>query len=151
MLDAVLLHLLRPPAPPGSERVTMTRVLIAGDHAFTRHCLAALVASSGDLELVGECGQGPEVFDAVRELDPQVVVTSLRTSDLPRVDTLGALETSGLGTRLLLLTSDAAAYARAAARASRAGGYVIRGGNPRVVLNAIRMLAQHSAALSGQS
>jgi DNA-binding NarL/FixJ family response regulator len=69
----------------------MTRVLIIGEHTFSRECLVALVNSTQDLEVVGEC-DGTAAPAELRALGPHVIVMDVRASDLPE---LGAPETVG--------------------------------------------------------
>lgn len=117
----------------------MTRVLVTGDHPFTRHCLAALVASAADLELVGEYDRSADVPVAVRRLGPHVVVMAVRSADLPAID--ACLELRDLApARLLLLISDVGPAGRGVTRAPGVPGYVVRGSRPATVLNAIRLV-----------
>jgi DNA-binding NarL/FixJ family response regulator len=118
----------------------MTRVLIVGDHTFSRQCLAALVSSTEDLEVVGEC-DGTAVPAAVVELGPHVVVMDVRARDRSGAHPAGGVRQARPTARLLMLTGDTSTRTRAAVRASGAAGYVIKGGDPAAVLNAIRRVA----------
>jgi DNA-binding NarL/FixJ family response regulator len=117
----------------------MTRVLIVGDHAFSRHCLVALVNSTQDLEVVGECDSTAPPVD-LHELGPHVVVMDVRASDLPGVDGGGRRQDRQIA-RVLMLTGDTTADTLTRIRARGAAGYVIKGSKPALVLNAIRRVA----------
>ena len=125
-----------------AEGALMTRVLIVGDHAFSRHCLVALVNSTQDLEVVGECDSTAPAD--LGELGPHVVVMDVRASDLPGIRAAGGQQDRPIA-RVLMLTGDTSAGTRARVRARGAAGYVIKGSNPAVVLNAIRRVAFGSA------
>jgi DNA-binding NarL/FixJ family response regulator len=121
----------------------MTRVLIVGDHAFSRHCLVALVSSTPDLEVVGECGSAVRPAE-LHELGAHVVVMDVRASDL--ASDLAGVHGGGRQqnrptARVLMLTGDTSAGTLARIRARGAAGCVIKGSNPAVVLTAIRRVA----------
>ena len=118
----------------------MTRVLIVGDHAFSRECLVALVSSTQDLEVVGECDGTASPTD-LHELGPHVIVMDVRASCQPAADPSGSPATDRPTARVLMLTGDTSAGTQARVRARGAAGYVIKGSDPGVVLEAIRVVA----------
>jgi DNA-binding NarL/FixJ family response regulator len=122
----------------------MTRVLIIGDHAFSRQCLVALVSSTQDLEVVGDC-DGTALSAELHELGPHVIVMDVRASFDPGADASGNPATDRPTARVLMLTGDTSAGTRARVRARGAAGYVIKGSDPSVVLDAIRKVAFGSA------
>jgi CheY-like chemotaxis protein len=65
---------LRPPSSaicPGPARL---RVLLVDDHKVMREGLAALLSEQGDLEVIGQAGNGREAVDLACRLGPDVVV-----------------------------------------------------------------------------
>jgi NarL family two-component system response regulator LiaR len=81
------------------------RVLIVDDHAMVRSGLAAFLAVSDDLELVGEAQDGAEAVRQVAELGPDVVLMDLV---MPGTDGVSATRTiceRFPHTRVLALTS----------------------------------------------
>lgn len=117
----------------------MTRVLIIGDHAFSRQCLVALVGSTPDLEVVGEYDSTAPFADLHR-LGPHVVVMDVRASE--RLGCVaGAAQQHRPTARVLMLTGDTSAGTRARVRARGAAGYVVKGSHPALVLTAIRCVA----------
>jgi DNA-binding NarL/FixJ family response regulator len=118
----------------------MTRVLIIGDHAFSRQSLVALVNSTDDLEVVGDC-DGTAPGADLDELRPHVIVMDVRASFEPGAHAGGHPATDRPSARVLMLTGDTSAGTRARVRARGASGYVIKGSDPGVVLDAIRTVA----------
>jgi DNA-binding NarL/FixJ family response regulator len=55
---------------------SMTRVLIADDHASFRSGLRALLETAGDMAVVGEAGTGDEAVRRTSELQPTWVPSS---------------------------------------------------------------------------
>ena len=119
----------------------MIRVLVADDHFFFRGCLVDLINGSGDARVVAECADGSEVVPAVQKFAPNVVLTDVRMPNVSGLDAAAALQLVGAPARVLMLTSDPAARSRATARAHGAAGYLLKGGDPEAVLDAIRRVA----------
>src|SRR6266481_7042875 len=66
------------------------RLVIADDHPIVRDGLKKLLLLEDDFEIVGEAGDGREVLDKVRELNPDVLLLDLR---MPNLDGLGPPQT----------------------------------------------------------
>ena len=116
----------------------MIRVLVVDDHPFFRGCLVDLINGSGDAAVVGECGDGTQVVAAVDELRPDVVVMDVRMPHMSGLDAAAALNRRNAAARVLMLTSETSDSSQAAARAHGAAGYLLKGSDPRLVLDAIR-------------
>lgn len=54
--------------------MTVTRVLLADDHQLFREGLANILNGQPDFEVVGEAGDGLEVFVMARELEPDLIL-----------------------------------------------------------------------------
>src|SRR5579884_669340 len=65
----------------------MIRVLLADDHELVRAGFRALLDAQGDLEVVGEAGDGRQAVELTRELQPDVVLMDIR---MPVLDGLAA-------------------------------------------------------------
>jgi DNA-binding NarL/FixJ family response regulator len=121
-------------------------VLIVDDHDFFRGCLVDLVNASQDLEAVGECTDGAEVASAVRELHPHVVLMDVRMGAVSGIEAVSALQREDAAARVIMLTSDTAASTRVAAEVNGAVGYLIKGSDAGLVLEAIRHVAAGGTA-----
>jgi DNA-binding NarL/FixJ family response regulator len=137
-------------ATPSRKAPSVIRVLIVDDHEFFRQCLVQVVSASEGLEAVGECTDGSEVV-AVRSLEPDVVVMDVRMAGMSGLEAAAALQREGARSRVIMLTSDTADSSRAAARAHGALGYLVKGGGPDVVVDAIRGVAAGGTAWPEQS
>jgi NarL family two-component system response regulator LiaR len=67
--------------------VEKIRVLVVDDHTIVRDGICALLALSGDMEVVGEAANGGEALKMVRELQPDVVLMDIA---MPIMDGLEA-------------------------------------------------------------
>ena len=54
-----------------------TRVLLADDHAVVRAGISKALGELNELEIVGEVGDGPTLFDALTHLCPDVLLVDV--------------------------------------------------------------------------
>lgn len=113
-------------------------IVIGDDHAVLRASLRKLIDAEPDMEVVGEAGDGAEVVEKAKELDPDVVLLDLV---MPGVDGMTALVQCRRDcprSRVLVLTMhDSASHLQAAVAAS-AAGYVAKRAAATELLTAIR-------------
>jgi DNA-binding NarL/FixJ family response regulator len=81
------------------------RVLIVDDEADMRLLVRSVLRNASGLEVVGEAGSGEEAFDAVRTLDPDVVVLDYRMPDLTGVDVAERLLSESPDRAIVLLSA----------------------------------------------
>jgi DNA-binding NarL/FixJ family response regulator len=126
------------------------RVLIADDQALIRVGLRMLIASTDDLEVVGEAADGAEAVRLAGTERADVVLMDIR---MPVVDGLEATRrisaTEDLaGVRVLILTTfEADEYVYEALRAG-ASGFLVKDTDPGELLQAVRVIARGDALLS---
>jgi DNA-binding NarL/FixJ family response regulator len=110
----------------------------------------ALLDSQSDIEVVGEAATGTEALEQVRELRPDVVVMDIR---MPEMDGLEATrritaDPALSQTRVLVLTTfELDEYVFGALHAG-ASGFLLKGGEPADLVQAIRVVADGEALLA---
>ena len=126
----------------------LIRVLLVDDDPLVRAGLAMIIASAGDLLVVGEAGDGLEAVDAVRAHRPEVVLMDIR---MPRLDGIAAtarLRAMPTPPEVLVLTTfQTDAYVLDALRAG-ASGFLLKDTPPTEILTAIRQVAGGGTTLS---
>ena len=126
------------------------RVLIVDDDPLVRAALAAILASTSEIELVGEATDGAEVAAAVAATSPDVVLMDIR---MPILDGLAATELlrarPGPPEVILLTTFHADEYVLRALRAG-ASGFVLKDTPPARILQAVLRVAAGEPILSPQ-
>ena len=121
------------------------RVLLADDHPVVREGLRALIATTGDLEVVAEADDGREAIRLARQHAPDAVVMDL---SMPRLDGAAAAReilTARPGTGIVFLTMHTDDEALAAALQTGATGFVAKDSLGPDVLDAIRAVAAGKA------
>jgi DNA-binding NarL/FixJ family response regulator len=132
--------------------VSVVKVLIVDDQALVRAGFRMILESEPDIEIVGEAGDGAEALEAVRELQPDVVLMDIRMPNLDGLEATRRLldgpagETGG--PRVLMLTTfDLDEYVYEALRAG-ASGFMLKDTPPEQLVEAIHVVARGEALLS---
>ena len=126
------------------------RVVVAEDQAVVRAGLRALLDAESDIEVAGEAATGEQALEQVRALRPNVVVMDIR---MPEMDGLEATrlisdDEALADTRVLVLTTfELDEYVFGALRAG-ASGFLLKGGEPADLLEAVRIVASGESLLA---
>jgi len=128
----------------------VTRVLLADDQALVRSGFRVLLQTAGDIEVVGEAGDGRRAVDLARRLRPDVVLMDIR---MPVLDGLAATREISADpdladVRIVILTTfDEDSYVFQALRAG-AAGFLVKDADTDELLQAIRVVAAGQALLT---
>ncbi|MGO4777551.1 response regulator, partial [Lysobacter sp. 2RAB21] len=83
----------------------MIRLLLAEDQALVRGALAALLNLEPDIEVVAEAGDGAQAWEAVKRIQPDVVVTDIEMPGMTGIDLAMRVRDSGMPTRVVIVTT----------------------------------------------
>lgn len=128
----------------------MIEVLVVDDQQLIRNAVAELVAHEPDMHLVGAAENGVEAVRKAKQLRPDVVVMDVR---MPVMDGIEATHLithdAQSGARVLILTTfeDDADYVVRGVR-SGASGFVGKGAEPEVIVEAIRTVHRGEGLLT---
>jgi DNA-binding NarL/FixJ family response regulator len=124
-----------------SSNRQMIRVLIVDDQTLVRRGIRSLLELAGDIEIVGEAGDGEEAVTAIEKLHPDVVLLDVRMPKLNGVDVLQKLNASNsLPPTILLTTFDDDEVLLSGVRAG-ARGYLLKDVSLEQLTDAIRTVA----------
>ena len=120
----------------------MIRVLLCDDHALIRRGIRDTLADAPDISVVGEAGDYGELRGLLRTTPCDVLVLDINLPGRSGLDVLHALKDEGNPVKVLVVSM----YPedQYAIRALRAGayGYVNKGGDPALIVAAVRTVAQ---------
>lgn len=121
------------------------RLLIADDHRLFREGVKALLATAGDIAIVGEAENGAAAVEDCKRLTPGVVLMDINMPGLNGIQATQQILAHAPQTGIIMLTmleDDASVFA-----AMRAGarGYILKGASPDEMLSAIRSVAEGQA------
>lgn len=126
------------------------RVVLVDDQALIRAGFKAIVDSAPDLEVVGESDDGATAVDVIREQRADVVLMDVRMPGRDGIATTRAITADDdlAGVRVIVLTTfELDEYVVDAMRAG-ASGFLDKGVDPDVLLDAIRVVAGGDALLT---
>ena len=116
------------------------RVVLADDAPDLREMLRLALEMTGDFTVVGEASDGEATVEAVRELQPDVLVLDVSMPLLGGLDAIPAIRRAAPACRILVLSGYSDGRLRAAALDAGADGFLVKGSLPRDVIDAIRAL-----------
>lgn len=124
------------------------RLLIAEDHAILREGLRALLASTPELEVVGEAGDGKEAIERARELEPDVVLMDLSMPNMNGTEAIRAIKRRQPQTKIIALTVHKSEEHVRATLDAGADGYVLKDDSHLDLINAINSVCSRKTYLS---
>jgi len=124
----------------------MIKVILCDDHALIRRGIRDTLSDATDIQVVGEAGDYGELRSLLRTLGEDkacdVLVLDINMPGRSGLDVMHVLKDEGSSLRVLVVSM----YPedQYAIRALRAGayGYVNKGGDPQVLVQAVRTVAQ---------
>ncbi|MFY1695860.1 MULTISPECIES: response regulator transcription factor [unclassified Solwaraspora] len=128
----------------------MIRVLLVDDQVLVRAGFRALLAAEGDIEVVGEAGDGAQAVRLAGQTRPDVVLMDIR---MPGVDGLTATRQIAADPRLsevriiVLTTFELDEYVGEALRAG-AAGFLVKNTQPAELIQGVRVVAAGDGLLS---
>lgn len=125
----------------------MIRVFLLDDHEVVRRGLAALLESSGDIEVIGESGSAPEAVRRIPALRPDVAVLDARLPDGSGIDVCRDIRSADPSIQALILTSYQDDEALFSAIMAGAAGYVLKQIRGTDLVDAIRRVAAGQSLL----
>jgi DNA-binding NarL/FixJ family response regulator len=126
----------------------MIRVVIADDHQILREGLKQLLQAAGDLEVVGEAGDGFEVLDRVRREEFDVLLLDMSMPGKSGVELIKQVKAEKPKLRILVLSMhEEHQYAVRAIRAG-ASGYLTKESAASQLVAAIRKVGGGGAYIT---
>jgi len=114
------------------------KVLLADDHPVVREGLRTMLATTPDIEVVAEAGDGLEAVEKANEHQPHVILMDLRMPNLDGLEATRRIKGQLASTSVIVLTVyDNDAYVVDAVRAG-AGGYLLKDASKELLIHTIR-------------
>jgi DNA-binding NarL/FixJ family response regulator len=124
------------------------RVLLAEDHALVRVGVERLLATVGDIEVVGRAANGAEALALAAELRPDVVLMDISMPELNGVEATRQIVAANEAVNVVVLTSFADREEIEAALDAGAIGYLLKDAEPEEVIRGVRSAARGESPIA---
>jgi DNA-binding NarL/FixJ family response regulator len=122
---------------PGS----VIRVLVVDDHGVVRLGVERALTGLRGVEVVGAVADGEQALDAVRELEPDVILMDLQMPGLDGIEATRQIVRQRPAARVVVLTSYLDRGKIEAALEAGAIGYTLKDGDPQELERVVRVAA----------
>ena len=124
------------------------QVLIVDDHAVVRKGIRALLATEGEIEVIGEASDGVEAIQQFNALKPDILLLDLLMPRKNGIEVIQELTEKYPEVKILVLTSFAADDQVFPAIKAGAKGYLLKDTDPEDLISAIHQVYQGESSLS---
>lgn len=126
----------------------MITVCLVDDQTLVRQGIRSLLALAGDIDVIGECGDGAEAVVRIPELKPDVVLLDLRMPGMNGLDVLKALSVAQtLPPTIILTTFDDDQLVLAGLKAG-ARGFLLKDVSLDQLVEAVKVVAAGGSLVS---
>lgn len=126
------------------------RILLVDDHALFRKGLSALLADQGNLQVVGEAGDGLEALEKARALMPDLILMDIAMPECDGVEATRRIKKEMPHTMIVMLTvSDSHMHLFEAIK-SGAQGYLLKNLEPDALFEMLQGVSRGEAPISGR-
>ena len=123
-----------------TDRSEPIRVLIVDDHTIVRKGIKALLAETGDIQVVGEASNGLDAIGLSRQLEPDVILMDLLMPKMDGIEATRKISTLQPRAHVLVLTSFVGDDKIFPAIKAGAFGYLLKDSEPSELIRSIRMV-----------
>ncbi len=123
------------------------RVVLVDDHDLVRRGIKTLLEAEGDVEVVGECSNGNEVFGLIEDTLPDVVLMDVVMPSMDGIEATRLLRQTWPGTSVVVLSSHEEQRYLFEALKAGASGYLLKTAPLEDVLDTIRLVAEGGGVL----
>jgi len=118
-----------------------TKCLAVDDHPTVRKGLGLMFGQADDLELVGSVETGEEVVEAVRRLEPEVVIVDVRLPGVDGISVVKQISQAAPEVKTVVFSAYGDKRLLSDALSAGADGYVLKGSPPEDLLRAVRTVS----------
>lgn len=128
----------------------VSRVLVADDHPLVVSALSSLISNEEELEVVGQVGSFSELWEALQEASPDVLVLDIGMPGGNAVDALRRIGKRHSDVRVLVLSGFPEEEFVVRMIDAGADGYVKKESDPATLIDAVRRVARGDMFVSAE-
>lgn len=84
--------------------MTAIKIVIADDHSMIREGLKQLLELDGDIQVIGEAGDGKQCLEVIRKVKPDVLLLDINMPEMTGLQVLEEIKYQKLDVKVLILT-----------------------------------------------
>jgi DNA-binding NarL/FixJ family response regulator len=134
-----------PHSAAGDDTMTVgsrtIKLLLVDDHGIVREGLRALLEDGEEFIIVGEAANGDEACEAVRRLQPDIVLMDLKMPGMAASDAIRVIRATSPSVKVIALTSYAEYGQVREIMAAGAAGYILKDVTKADFVTALRTVA----------
>jgi two-component system response regulator NreC len=123
------------------------QILLVDDHEIVRSGLRMMLLAEDDLEIVGEVNSGEEALQAVKDLNPDVVLMDVAMPGIGGIEATRKIKAANADTAVLALTMHEDEQYFFEMLNAGASGYIPKRAAPDDLVSAIRVVSQGNVFL----
>ena len=123
---------------PYNPLMAPIRILVVDDHPIMRVGIAALIASSKEMEAVAQAGSGEEAITLHALHLPDITLMDLRLPGISGVETIRSIRSQSPKARFIVLTTYAGDEDIFQAMEAGAAGYLVKGMPQEMLVTAVK-------------
>ncbi len=130
----------------------MLKILLVDDHLIFRRGVASILTSTkaaGQVELIGEAGDGQEALEQTRNLKPDLVLMDVHMPKMDGIQAARQIKSEFPGIKVVMLTVSDDDQDLFNAIKSGADGYLLKNVSSNELLDALKLIQAGEAAISG--
>lgn len=117
------------------------RLLLIESQTLVRIGIKTVLSAENDLEIVGEAETSAKGFELIKQTHPDVILTTLRTSDSCAIDDIEKFLAESPNSKIIVLAQHAGDGEISKALKKGALGYLLKDVSPPELVKAIRVVA----------
>lgn len=129
--------------PPGRKLVrTPIRIILVDDYEPWLRFLRLALLASKDLQVIGQCTDGPEAIEKAEELQPDLILLDIGLPTLNGIEAARRIREVSPASKILFVSENRSSEVAEEALRTGAGGYVLKSGAARELLVAIKAVLE---------
>jgi two-component system, NarL family, response regulator LiaR len=125
------------------------RVVLCDDHEIVREAIKSRMANSNIVEIVGEASNGRDVVDAVKQLEPDVLIIDVEMPKRDGIEATKEVLKVRPRTKVIIFTAHAQPDLLALALRAGASGYVLKSAPAEDIAKAVKAVTGGGTFLGG--
>lgn len=128
----------------------MIKILIADDHKVFREGIISILEDIADITVIAEAGDGREVMEQLKEVQPDIILMDITMGDTNGIDTTKLVKETYPAIKVLALSMHSESGYIVKMLEVGASGYLLKDAGKEEMENAIRVIAKGNTYYSQQ-